>query len=244
VRLSKEELKALERRQQRMEEQERRNRRRRQERVAIPLSQLSSMGRLGGSESGSTPVSRQPSGSETHDEISPQMGYFPPQSNSRLRPKSSGSTSRPTSFHEESSRDPFKYQTAGPRATNAAPKRHGSGQSDLSAMSRQGRPESASEWSRQGSSRRQSSDDTSEELALVEERSSRTQSSSRTAKGREEIVVEVEVDSPSGPERAPSRTRSTTRKKSEPAPTRRTVSSRTGTGTSGASAGVRRKKRE
>ncbi|PON21763.1 prenylated Rab acceptor 1 [Trichoderma gamsii] len=243
VRLSKEEIKALERRQQRMEAEERRNRRRRQERVAIPLSQFGSMARLGGSESGSNPVSRQPSGSETHDEISPQMGYFPPPSGSRSRPKSTHSTSRPTSFHEEPSRDPFKYQTAGSRAA-AAPKRHGSGQSDLSAMSRQGRPESVSEWSRQGSSRRQSSDDTSEDLALVEERSSRTESSSRTAKGREEIVVEVEVESPSGPERAPSRTRSTTRKKSDPAPTRRTVSSRTGTGTSGASAGVRRKKRE
>ncbi|KAL7901410.1 PRA1 family domain-containing protein [Trichoderma sp. SZMC 28014] len=244
VRLSKEEIKALERRQQRMEAEERRNRRRRQERVAIPLSQFGSMARLGGSESGSTPVSRQPSGSETHDEISPQMGYFPPPSGSRPRPKSTISTSRPTSFHEESSKDPFKYQTAGPRAANSAPKRHGSGQSDLSAMSRQGKPESVSEWSRQGSSRRQSSDDTSEELALAEERSSRTESSSRTAKGREEIVVEVEVESPSGPERASSRTRSTTRKKSDPAPTRRTVSSRTGTGTSGASAGARRKKRE
>ncbi|KAM0462544.1 hypothetical protein ACHAPV_004022 [Trichoderma viride] len=245
VRLSKEEIKALERRQQRMEAEERRNRRRGQERVAIPLSQFGSMARLGGSESGSNPVSRQPSGSETHDEISPQMGYFPPPSGSRPRPKSTISTSRPTSFHEEPSRDPFKYQTAGSRAAKyAAPKRHGSGQSDLSSMSRQGRPESVSEWSRQGSSRRQSSDDTSEELALVEERSNRTESSSRTAKGREEIVVEVEVESPSGPERAPSRTRSTTRKKSDPAPTRRTVSSRTGTGTSGASAGVRRKKRE
>lgn len=244
MRLSKEEIKALERRQQRMEAEERRNRRRRQERVAIPLSQFGSMARLGGSESGSNPVSRQPSGSETYDEISPQMGYFPPPSGSRPRPKSTSSTSRPTSFHEESSRDPFKYQTAGPRAANSAPKRHGSGQSDLSAMSRQGRPEHGSEWSRQGSSRRQSSDDTSEEVALVEERSSRTESLSRTAKGREEIVVEVEVESPSGPEQAPSRTRSTTRKKSDLAPTRRTVSSRTSTGTSGASAGVRRKKRE
>lgn len=246
MRLSKEEIKALERRQQRMEAEERRNRRRRQERVAIPLSQFGSMARLGGSESGSNPVSRQPSASETHDEMSPQMGYFPPPSGSRPRPKSTISTSRPTSFHEESSKDPFKYQTAGTRSANAAPKRHGSGQSDLSSMSRHGRPESVSEWSRQGSSRRQSSDDTSEELALVEERSSRTESSSRTAKGRDEIVVEVEAASPSGPERAPSRTRSTTRKKSDPAPTRRTVSGRTGAGTSGASgasAGVRRKKR-
>ncbi|KAL6908440.1 PRA1 family domain-containing protein [Trichoderma evansii] len=243
VRLSKEEIKALERRQRRIEAEERRKSRRRQERVAIPLSQFGSMTRLGGSDSGSNPVSRQPSGSEAHDETSPQMGYFPPPSGSRPRPKSTISTSRPTSFHEESSRDPFKYQTAGPRSANSAPKRHGSGQSDLSSMSRHGRPESASEWSRQGSSRRQSSDDTSEELGLVEERSSRTASSSRTAKGREEIVVEVEVDSPSGPETAPSRTRSVSRKKPEPAPTRRTVSSRTVTG-SGASAGVRRKKRE
>ncbi|KAL7927719.1 PRA1 family domain-containing protein [Trichoderma austrokoningii] len=244
VRLSKEEINALERRQRRMEAEERRNQRRRQERVAIPLSQFGSMARLGGSESGSNPVSRQPSGSETRDEISPQMGYFPPPSGSHLRPRSTHSTSRPTSFHEEPSKDPFKYQTAGPRAATTAPKRHGSGQSDLSAMSRQGRPESRSEWSRQGSSRRQSSDDTSEELAVVEERSVRAESLSRSAKGRDEIVVEVEVESPSGPERAPSRTRSTTRKKSDAAPTKRTVSSRTGTGTSGASAGVRRKKRE
>lgn len=236
VRLSKEEIKALERRQQRMEAEERRNRRRRQERVAIPLSQFGSM-------TGSNPVSRQPSGSEAHDGTSPQMGYFPPPSGSRPRPKSTISTSRPTSFHEESSRDPFKYQTAGPRSANAAPKRHGSGQSDFSSMSRHGRPESVSERSRQGSSRRQSSDDTSEELALVEERSGRTESLSRAAKSREEIVVEVEVESPSGPETAPSRTRSTTRKRSEPAPTKRAVSSRTVTG-SGASAGVRRKKRE
>lgn len=236
MRLSKEEIKALERRQQRMEAEERRNRRRRQERVAIPLSQFGSM-------TSSNPVSRQPSGSEAHGEISPQMGYFPPPSGSRPRPKSTISTSRPTSFHEESSRDPFKYQTAGPRSANTAPKRHGSGQSDLSSKSRHGRPESVSERSRQGSSRRQSSDDTSEELALVEERSGRTESLSRTAKGREEIVVEVEVESPSGPETAPSRTRSTTRKRSEPVPTRRAVSSRTGTG-SGVSAGVRRKKRE
>ncbi|KAM0252130.1 hypothetical protein ACHAQJ_007870 [Trichoderma viride] len=237
VRLSKEEIKALERRQRRIEAEERRNRRRRQERVAIPLSQFGSMARLGGSDSGSGPVSRQPSGSDAQDETSPQMGYFPPPSNSRPRPKSSISTSRPTSIHEDSSKDPFKYQTAGPRAAApAAPKRHGSGQSDLSSMSRRGRPGSMSGWSQQGSSRRQSSDDTSEELALAEE------SSSKAARDREDIVVEVEAESPTAPEPASSRTRSASRKK-EPAPTRRTVSSRTSTGT-GASVGLRRKRRE
>ncbi|KAL7943462.1 hypothetical protein V8C42DRAFT_108026 [Trichoderma barbatum] len=223
------------------EEEERRNRRRRQERVAIPLAQFGSMARLSGSRnaSGSGSLSRQPSGSDAReeDEASPPMGYFPPPSSSRPRPKSGISTSRPSSIHEETTKDPFQYQTAGPRAAHAAPKRHGSGQSDLSSMSRRGRPESTSGWSRQGSSRRQSSDETSEELALAEE------SSSRDAKGREDIVVEVEPESPPGREQASSRTRSTTRKRPEPAPTRRTTSSRTTTG-SRTSTEVRRKKRE
>ncbi|RFU79098.1 prenylated rab acceptor 1 [Trichoderma arundinaceum] len=248
VRLSKEEIKALERRQRRIEAEERRNRRRRQERVAIPLSQFESMARLGassqrqgsGSGSGSGSLSRQPSGSdalEGEDETSPQMGYFPPPSHSRPRPKSGISTSRPTSIHEGVSKDPFQYQTAGPRAPHTAPKRHGSGQSDLSSMSRRGRPGSMSGWSQQGSSRRQSSDDTSEELALADE------GSNQISKGREDIVVEVEAESPPGPEPASSRTRSASRKKPEPAPARRTLSSRTSAG-SGASVGLRRKKRE
>ncbi|KAL7803116.1 hypothetical protein V8C43DRAFT_87559 [Trichoderma afarasin] len=240
VRLSKEEVAALERRQRRMEEEERRNRRRRQERVAIPLAQFESMARLSVSRqaSGSGSLSRQPSGSDAleEDEASPQMGYFPPPSSSRPRPKSGISTSRPSSIHEDISKDPFQYQTAGPRASHA-PKRHGSGQSDLSSMSRRGRPGSTSGWSQQGSSRRQSSEETSEELALADE------SPSQIVKGREEIVVEVEPESPPGREKASSRTRSTTRKRIEPAPTRRTTSSRTTTG-SGTSTGVRRKRRE
>lgn len=239
VRLSKEEIKALERRQRRMEAEERKKRKR----VAIPLSQFEAMARLGGSSqrhgsgSGSGSISRQLSGSDAleEDEPSPQMGYFPPQSSARPRPKSGISTSRPSSIHEDTSKDPFQYQTAGPRA--AGPKRHGSGQSDLSSMSRRGRPGSTSGWSQPGSSRRQSSDETSEELALVEE------TSKSAAKGREEIVVEVEPESPPGREPASSRTRSATRKKHEPAPAKRTVSSRTGTG-SRASEGVRRKRRE
>lgn len=233
VRLSKEEIAALERRQKRMEAEERRNRRRREERVAIPLAQFGSMARLGSSSSrlasGSGSLSRQPSGSDAveEDEASPQMGYFPPHSSSR-RPKSGSSTSRPSSIHEDSSKDPFQYLSAGPRgSTSSASKRHSS---DLSSLSRRGRPESA-EWSRRDSSRRQSSDETSEELALVEEKSS------RAAKGREEIVVEVE------PEPASSRTRSASRRKPESVSSRRTVSSRTTTG-SGASSGVRRKKRD
>ncbi|PTB65317.1 hypothetical protein BBK36DRAFT_1121813 [Trichoderma citrinoviride] len=222
-----------------MEVEERRNRRRRQERVAIPLAQL---GRLGSSSSrlasGSGSLSRQPSGSDAveDDEASPQMGYFPPHSSSR-RPKSGSSTSRPSSIHEDSSKDPFQYLTTGPRgSTSSAPKRHNSGQSDLSSMSRRGRPESSG-WSQQGSSRRQSSDETSEELALVEEKSS------RAGKGREEIVVELEPESPTGPEPASSRTRSASRKKPESASSRKTVSSRTTT-SSGVSSGVRRKKRD
>ncbi|KAL6895544.1 PRA1 family domain-containing protein [Trichoderma longibrachiatum] len=239
VRLSKEEIAALERRQKRMEAEERRNRRRREERVAIPLAQFGSMARLGSSSSrlasGSGSLSRQPSGSDAveEDEASPQMGYFPPHSSSR-RPKSGSSTSRPSSIHEDSSKDPFQYLSAGPRgSTSSASKRHSS---DLSSLSRRGRPESA-EWSRRDSSRRQSSDETSEELALVEEKSS------RAAKGREEIVVEVEPESPVGPEPASSRTRSASRRKPESVSSRRTVSSRTTTG-SGASSGVRRKKRD
>ncbi|UKZ77169.1 hypothetical protein TrVFT333_004888 [Trichoderma virens FT-333] len=223
VRLSKEEVAALERRQRRMEEEERRNRRRRQERVAIPLAQFESMARLSGSRqaSGSGSLSRQPSGSDA------------------LGDDDSGiSTSRPSSIHEDTSKDPFQYQTAGPRASHAAPKRHGSGQSsDLSSMSRRGRPGSTSGWSQQGSSRRQSSEETSEELSLADE------SPIQAAKGREDIVVEVEPESPPGREQASSRTRSTTRKRPEPAPTRRTTSSRTTTG-SGTSSGVRRKRRE
>ncbi|KAL6868414.1 PRA1 family domain-containing protein [Trichoderma novae-zelandiae] len=243
VRLSKEEIAALERRQKRMEAEERRNRRRRQERVAIPLAQFGSMARLGSSSSrlasGSGSLSRQPSGSDAleEDEASPQMGYFPPHSSSR-RPKSGSSTSRPSSIHEDTSKDPFNYlTTTGPRASNSAPKRHGSGQSDLSSMSRRGRPESASGWSQHGSSRRQSSDETSEELALAEAKSS------RAAKGREDIVVEVEPESPTGPEPASSRTRSASRKKPEHVSSRRTVSSRTTT-SSGASSGMRRKRRD
>ncbi|KAL7819048.1 hypothetical protein V8C26DRAFT_34748 [Trichoderma gracile] len=241
VRLSKEEIAALERRQKRMEAEERRNRRRREQRVAIPLAQFGSMARLGSSSSrlasGSGSLSRQPSGSDAveEEEASPQMGYFPPHSSSR-RPKSGSSTSRPSSIHEDSSKDPFQYLTTGPRGSASAPKRHGSGQSDLSSMSRRGRPESA-EWSRRDSSRRQSSDETSEELALVVEKSS------RAVKGREEIVVEVEPESPIGPEPTSSRTRSASRKKPESVSSRKTVSSRTTTG-SGASSGVRRKKRD
>ncbi|KAK1241677.1 hypothetical protein MKX07_007500 [Trichoderma sp. CBMAI-0711] len=241
VRLSKEEIAALERRQKRMEAEERRNRRRREERVAIPLAQFGSMARLGSSSSrlasGSGSLSRQPSGSDAveEDEASPQMGYFPPHSSSR-RPKSGSSTSRPSSIHEDSSKDPFQYLTTGPRGSASAPKRHSSGQSDLSSLSRRGRPESA-EWSRRDSSRRQSSDETSEELALVQE------TSSRAAKGREEIVVEVEPESPTGPEPASSRTRSASRRKPESVSSRKTVSSRTTTG-SGASSGMRRKKRD
>ncbi|KAL7798092.1 PRA1 family domain-containing protein [Trichoderma ceciliae] len=245
VRLSKEEIKALEQRQRRIEAEERRNRRRRQERVAIPLSQFESMARLGGSSqrhssgsgSASASISRHPTGSEAQDETSPQMGYFPPPSNSRARPKSGISTSRPSSIHEGESKDPFQYQTAGSRASHAAPKRHGSGQSDLSSMSRRGRPGSMSGWSQPASSRRQSSDDTSEELALAEE------GSNQAAEGTEDIVVEVEAESPPRPEPASSRTRSATRKRPDPAPSRRTVSSRTSAG-SGASVGLRRKKRE
>ncbi|EHK15401.1 uncharacterized protein TRIVIDRAFT_217218 [Trichoderma virens Gv29-8] len=200
------------------------------------------MARLSGSRqaSGSGSLSRQPSGSDAlgdDDVASPPMGYFPPPS-SRPRPKSGISTSRPSSIHEDTSKDPFQYQTAGPRASHAAPKRHGSGQSsDLSSMSRRGRPGSTSGWSQQGSSRRQSSEETSEELSLADE------SPVQAAKGREDIVVEVEPESPPGREQASSRTRSTTRKRPEPAPTRRTTSSRTTTG-SGTSSGVRRKRRE
>ncbi|KAH6606614.1 prenylated rab acceptor 1 [Trichoderma cornu-damae] len=250
VRLSKEEIEALERRQRRMEAEERRNRRLRQERVSIPLSQFEPMARLGGSSrrhgsgSGSGPgsgsVSRQPSGGDALEgaEASPQMGYFPPPSGSRPRPKPGAAASRPSSIHEDAPKDPFQYQTAGPREPHAAPKRHGSGQSDLSSMSRRGRPESTSGWSQQGSSRRQSSNDTSEEPALAEE------SSNQAARGREDMVVEAEAEPRPGPKPASSRTRSATRLKPEPAPAvRRTASSRTSTG-SGASVGLRRKKRE
>lgn len=112
VRLSKEELAAYQRRLQRMQDEERRQRR--EQRVAIPISQLDPSARRKRQSLEGDSVQRQPSpelGEERRAGY-PPMGYFPPPSSSRRRPRSGTLSSRPPSraaTDREQGSSPFTY---------------------------------------------------------------------------------------------------------------------------------------
>lgn len=182
VHLRKEELEALAQRRKRMEEEERARRKKQrhsgggsdrkkksEQRIAVPLTQFAPVSRK---KKSSLPASmefpprqdslpRQIAGGDLPADGRdrqgyPPMGYFPPPSASRSRPRSGTSSSqRPPSrardeYEYSSSRprssvgslrdthvDPFQYQTAGPHApyppgaAAASSRRHASGPSEV-----------------------------------------------------------------------------------------------------------------
>jgi PRA1 family protein 1 len=117
VNLSKDELAALERYQQRMkDEAERKERKKRKEnRISVPLTHLEPVSRKKRSTpqpAGHETVSRHGSASDLaasqEQQVYPPMGYFPPPSGSRARPRSGTSASaRPPSRAYE---DGFQYE--------------------------------------------------------------------------------------------------------------------------------------
>ncbi|OAA43177.1 hypothetical protein NOR_04544 [Metarhizium rileyi] len=168
VHLRKEELEALTQRRKRLEEEERARRKKKrhseggsdrkkksEQRIAVPLTQLAPASRKKKSASSSTEfpprqdsLPRHTAGADLppdgrNGQGYPPMGYFPPPSTSRARPRSGAASSqRPSSrardeYEHSSSRpsssvsrqrsslgsirdaprlSPFQYQTAGPRA--------------------------------------------------------------------------------------------------------------------------------
>ncbi|KAK0624726.1 hypothetical protein B0T17DRAFT_250949 [Bombardia bombarda] len=130
VKLSKEELAAIERRRRRMEGEERRKRR--EQRFAVPLSQLEPVSRKKRRSlpDDSLPQRQSPTTTEGKQQpVYPPMGYFPPPSSSRApRPRSGTSSSRSsgqsgrTAIDREQSSSPFSYSYV----DHAASARHSS----------------------------------------------------------------------------------------------------------------------
>ncbi|KAI9166952.1 Protein of unknown functionlike protein [Paramyrothecium foliicola] len=121
VRLNKEELAALERRRKRLEEEAEKKKRKKKKdnRVSVPLAQLdpgvgsSSRKSSKSSQQRQESLPRHDSASSLPDDanqqVYPPMGYFPPPSGGRSRPRSSTSASqRPPS--RMSGVDPFEYE--------------------------------------------------------------------------------------------------------------------------------------
>ncbi|UNI14481.1 hypothetical protein JDV02_001106 [Purpureocillium takamizusanense] len=125
VKLSKEELGALERRRKRMQEEEERRRqasssggdrkkKKKEQRVAVPLSQLEPISRK---KTTKAPPQSQPpprhasAGDLPQGHGYPPAGFFPPPSSSRPRPRSGTTSSRPPSrAHDERGSSPFQYE--------------------------------------------------------------------------------------------------------------------------------------
>ncbi|KHN96259.1 uncharacterized protein MAM_05845 [Metarhizium album ARSEF 1941] len=244
VHLKPEELEALAQRQKRIEAEERAARRKKrhgggrsdrrkksEQRIAVPLSQLASASSKKKSSppqpakvpSGLDALSRQTTGggdvpADGRDRPGyPPIGYFPPPSASRSRPRAGTSLSQrpPSLAHNEygygSSRtrsavgslratqlDPFQYQTGGPRAsdvpgTAAAPsRRHASGPSAVMREQRRSTltPPGAARSSH-GSRRASYGEDTSEaESSRSEEDSS--------SDGRVEPPIREPANKPTG----------------------------------------------
>ncbi|ODA82906.1 hypothetical protein RJ55_01415 [Drechmeria coniospora] len=113
VKLNKEELAALDRRRQRIQEEEERQRRnsamagdarkkgRKEHRIAVPLSQVAPISRKERLSTASIRPRREsfPEGPEM--QAYPRMGYFPPPSSSRTRPRSGTTSSTPHSRPHE-----------------------------------------------------------------------------------------------------------------------------------------------
>ncbi|KAF7542278.1 hypothetical protein G7Z17_g11723 [Cylindrodendrum hubeiense] len=207
VDLNKHELAALDQRRKRMEEEERKKKKKRsserkkrkEQRIAVPLTHLEPVSR----KKKGAPAPQQDSMSRHHSSSSnlgdtqdsegyPRMGYFPPPTASRTRPRSGtassqrqpsrvrneregGSYEHPqgpgaTTRHASDSAsrgalDPFQFQTEGSRAA-AAPRRPASGPTDRAYPTRRGAAAAASASGRSNGhrSRRQSlNEDTSEE---------------------------------------------------------------------------------
>ncbi|KAI0482276.1 PRA1 family protein-domain-containing protein [Xylariaceae sp. FL0804] len=127
VKLNKQELAALERRQKRLQAEaeaarrdaERRKRKEKEQRYAVPLSHFDTSlhGRTGGPSISDSALPRQPLPSTmVHNQArpGPPMGLFPPPNVSQTRPRSATSSShrsRPPSSHSGSGRSsPFDYQ--------------------------------------------------------------------------------------------------------------------------------------
>ncbi|KND95388.1 Prenylated Rab acceptor 1 [Tolypocladium ophioglossoides CBS 100239] len=142
VKLNKEELAALERHRKRMQEEERRKRgsgsgsdrkKKKEQRIAVPLSHLEPVSRKKRTAAQPHPprkdsLPRHVSAGgvlegQQHQGY-PPMGYFPPPSASRSRPRSGTTSSRPPSrARDEGGSSPFQYEyVAHPSAAN----RHGS----------------------------------------------------------------------------------------------------------------------
>lgn len=163
VKLSKEELKALERRRKRLEEEEelkkRRDstgseQRRRKERVAVPLSQfgppVSRKAKSSASKSDDV-LSRHPSPvtvNSNHDRT-PPMGLFPPPNAARSRPRSSTSSSQRYSPAQGSS--PFEYNYV----HSSSSQRHLSDSPARSSPSRLPYPPDDGDWRPNSSSSRE-----------------------------------------------------------------------------------------
>ncbi|KAK0754240.1 hypothetical protein B0T18DRAFT_424660 [Schizothecium vesticola] len=108
VKLTNEELAAMERRRKREDEA---RRRRRPQRVAIPLSQLtSSFGSRRSSGQGDSP----PRGSSSDVSEGPKQGYFPPSSRSRLTAGPGSRTPSRATADRDLDESPFEYAYVNP----------------------------------------------------------------------------------------------------------------------------------
>ncbi|PNY29419.1 COPII vesicles protein Yip3 [Tolypocladium capitatum] len=129
VKLNKEELAALERRRERMQEEERKkrggsDRKKKEQRIAVPLSHfepVSRKKRTAGQphppRQGSTPRHASADGVLEGQQRQgyPPMGYFPPPSASRSRPRSGTTSSRPPSrARDEGGSSPLQYEYVPP----------------------------------------------------------------------------------------------------------------------------------
>ncbi|KAH8199120.1 hypothetical protein TruAng_006706 [Truncatella angustata] len=170
VKLSKEELKALERRRKRLEEEAKAKRRqtsngsekkrRKEQRVAVPLSHLdvpvpvpskASKTKASASKSDDA-LPRHPSPATVNNQgRAPPMGLFPPPG-SRTRPRSATSSSHRQSPAQGSS--PFEYSYVRPPPNQ----RNASGSSSRSSSTRPPYPPEDSEWRPSSSSSRDTRD--------------------------------------------------------------------------------------
>ncbi|KAK9778410.1 putative Prenylated Rab acceptor 1 [Seiridium cardinale] len=164
VKLSKEELKALERRRKRLEEEAKarqrqassgsERRRRKEQRIAVPLSQfdapVSRKTRTGASKSDDA-LPRHPSPATVNNPQgrAPPMGLFPPPNGSRTRPRSSTSSSHRHSPVQGNS-SPFEYNYV----HAPSKQRHVSDSSTRSSPSRLPYPPDDGEWRPASSSSR------------------------------------------------------------------------------------------
>jgi hypothetical protein len=164
VKLSKEELKALERRRKRLEEEAKakqrhassgsERRRRKEQRIAVPLSQFdtpaSRMVRAGASKSDDAlPRHPSPATMNSSQGRTPPMGLFPPSNGSRTRPRSATSSSHRHSPAQGSS-SPFEYNYV----HAPSKQRHVSDSSTRSSPSRLPYPPDEGDWRPSSSSSR------------------------------------------------------------------------------------------